>query len=121
MIANIRINSDKELNVNSENTLTKRKKRLDKDVPQLLELKNLPSSVKMRFKTTTISAVLSYETLLILDLYIKYSENLAPSYSGKIHYGSIFDGLTEQLKEDAEFKQFCKINFPEAVEFILNK
>lgn len=121
MIANIVLNTDGDENVNSENTINKRKRRLDNDVPQLLELKNLPSSVKLRFKTKTISAVLSYETLLILDMYIKYSENLAPSYSGQIHYGSIFDGLIEQLKEDENFIKFCQINFSEAMEIILKK
>jgi hypothetical protein len=118
---NVGFTTNKSLNVNSENTLIKRKKRLDNDVPQLIELKNLPSSVKLRFKTKTISTVLSYETLLILDMYIKYSESLAPSYSGQIHYGSVFDGLAEQLKEDENFIKFCQINFSEAMEIILKR
>lgn len=119
MIANLTVSSIEENNVNSQNTLNKRKKRLDSDVPQLLELKNLPSGVKIRFKPKTISVVLSYETLLVLDIYIKFSENLAPSYSGHIHYGSIIDGIiSNQLKYDAEFKKYCEENYPEAMEFI---
>jgi len=121
VIANIGFNADDEQNVNSENTMIKRKKRLDNDVPQLLELKNLPSSVKVRLKPKTISVVLRYETLLILDMYIKYSGNLAPSYSDQIHYGSIIDGLIEHLKVQENFIKFCQIDFPEAIEILLKK
>lgn len=118
-MTSITIGSNEENSVNSENTLNKRKNRLDNDVPQLLELKNLPIGVRVRLKPKTISVVLSYEILLALDIYIKFSEFLAPSYSGHIHYGSIIDGMiSNQLKNDENFKKYCKENYPEAVEFI---
>lgn len=109
---------DAKTNVNSENSIKKRKKRIENDIPKLSELKNLPDYVTLHFKTKTISAVLSLKTLYILDLYLKFSEKLAPTLSKDIHYGSIIDGLTKTLKGNQEFKDYCISNFPEVVEHL---
>ncbi len=109
---------DKKTNVNSENSIKKRKKRIENDIPKLSEIKNLPDFVTLHFKTKTISTVLSLKTLYILDLYLQFSEQLAPTFSKEIHYGSIIDGLTNKLKGNQEFKNYCINNFPEVVEHL---
>lgn len=113
----VEIEEVKKQNTNSPNTIKKRSKRLD-ELKEFVELKKLPNSVKFGLKSKSITVVLRYETLLFLDLYINYSESLVPSLKGKIHNGSIIDGLIESLKNEQNFKDFSKNFFPEIFEYL---